>query len=1303
MRQDILLLDQARHNQRIHSLSHALVPAAGKTLDKMIDLSPVRLPDSFLDVQEKLEDETAAYTRGLASFLSGLVGQWKAADEIYWSTIENVEMKAEEVQREVSAALLREPDEEMAGFFQAQYIELDNLLRRLHKQTDAIARPHHPSSPEQPSETEALIICLNQALEKAATSLSKLSDLIKTYRSAASALNTCIKYKAACEASTETFNALSRSLASTLSTLPALNNESCVEQTDPQESFTFTKLSQISARVRAETAEAQVLNKDASAALVELWKVSGVDPNVKRSLRDGAQSLLDASNRANGLVKQSHQTRLILDLARSFQRTVEGCFEEIRIAREGLRREVSKAYWSPEKGKSRDVVDIQASLDRLRNLIDDRLLPPMMQADALELKTLHPRLFSYLELGASRIREKFEAVLQLMDQHRNACVQAEEADQVMPTLLSAQEGLARLFSRGGDIVRRDHISRDELASFEQDLSAQATIVNNMSDMHRRISMIATQSTLPHPDAILPLATASASFALKVILKPVAGSSPPAQNLSDMELQDEVVRTAINSRHLHLASQVKQCQDLMDRLRRLKTITDFDTDISAIRQLQQSLSHSLGRTSADPAISLDGNLTTLRDLATQANECLASLATAQARFDELAKAIPSSHSASNFPNERSVVIDPRLSKLDGLSIEGTKLLSDIKAQQQEIQAMMSAEERESQARMSTEKQEQENIARQEREAAATATKLEQDRADQSLALASLAEQAGQLHERIEDQAREVGFIREGIKGLSVSQTVHSQIVGDSSHQHSSEEEQLQQLEDRLAALQASIEAITFLKQQLDQDLSSEIILAAAVSHKEKHASTSASCIRVSQASQDLRAGHHEARGALSGAWQTVAAFKQQQEDIAAMKTERQRKENLLTEVCEHRDIMYGLLVPIEASISNPDLLLSGTQEWSAQYEPLAKSLDEAAKSFRQFHSKLSTYQTEISSDQAESRDMLEELLASRDEIAIRLKNHQQAFKDIPSRRQTALADQEIRRANVARELELARRKAEALAAQEAAWSQQLEEAIDEIKGVHELCVACQSTLTDLAAFYVKEEYYADLATPIELLEDKLETVRTLEGRCLDLQQALQMLRTEKPTTSAALDMSDISLRLAESIAVLSAVNNEGQAFRERISFLTSIKPPTSPSVNSDDPFSDVGLPKSSSQPSIRLQAENPNQCAAAAGSLYRLNSLREHLGELDVDQVTSLKRSVEYTSLPNIDEASKLERQLSLVASQFNSLRADGLMSDQQESMTEELQNKTRQVAQYTRLARFKMQADTCNTMYVASDCIPFRI
>lgn len=78
MRSDIFSLDIARFSQRLHSLMHVAIKASGKHLDKIIDTSPVQIPDPFLDLQEADEDRATNLNKGTIAFLQALSKQWKA-------------------------------------------------------------------------------------------------------------------------------------------------------------------------------------------------------------------------------------------------------------------------------------------------------------------------------------------------------------------------------------------------------------------------------------------------------------------------------------------------------------------------------------------------------------------------------------------------------------------------------------------------------------------------------------------------------------------------------------------------------------------------------------------------------------------------------------------------------------------------------------------------------------------------------------------------------------------------------------------------------------------------------------------------------------------------------------------------------------------------------------------------------------------------------------------------------------------------------------------------------------------------
>lgn len=71
------LLNQAKLiMSRVHNYKHELLPKSGATLDKMIDTSSKKVPDTLLDEQDKLENKSMVF-EGIDKFIPSLQAQWK--------------------------------------------------------------------------------------------------------------------------------------------------------------------------------------------------------------------------------------------------------------------------------------------------------------------------------------------------------------------------------------------------------------------------------------------------------------------------------------------------------------------------------------------------------------------------------------------------------------------------------------------------------------------------------------------------------------------------------------------------------------------------------------------------------------------------------------------------------------------------------------------------------------------------------------------------------------------------------------------------------------------------------------------------------------------------------------------------------------------------------------------------------------------------------------------------------------------------------------------------------------------------
>jgi hypothetical protein len=74
---EVLSRDAAQFSARVTSLRHSKISAAGKTLDKLIDMSRKAVPEDLLDEQDRLEERGITELEHLGKFVMNAVMQWR--------------------------------------------------------------------------------------------------------------------------------------------------------------------------------------------------------------------------------------------------------------------------------------------------------------------------------------------------------------------------------------------------------------------------------------------------------------------------------------------------------------------------------------------------------------------------------------------------------------------------------------------------------------------------------------------------------------------------------------------------------------------------------------------------------------------------------------------------------------------------------------------------------------------------------------------------------------------------------------------------------------------------------------------------------------------------------------------------------------------------------------------------------------------------------------------------------------------------------------------------------------------------
>ncbi|EIN10805.1 hypothetical protein PUNSTDRAFT_132875 [Punctularia strigosozonata HHB-11173 SS5] len=136
---------------KVTALRHGKITAAGKLLDKMIDISRRPVPDELLDEQDTLEEKGINEMENVGKFMMSVVTQWKKADEIYTENLKD-QSTAQALLDEIEAAHFTPPNAKQSANFLSR---VATLLKRAATRADAsllsvtFPAPSHPLFPEQ--------------------------------------------------------------------------------------------------------------------------------------------------------------------------------------------------------------------------------------------------------------------------------------------------------------------------------------------------------------------------------------------------------------------------------------------------------------------------------------------------------------------------------------------------------------------------------------------------------------------------------------------------------------------------------------------------------------------------------------------------------------------------------------------------------------------------------------------------------------------------------------------------------------------------------------------------------------------------------------------------------------------------------------------------------------------------------------------------------------------------------------------------------------------------------------------------
>ncbi|KZP00049.1 hypothetical protein CALVIDRAFT_320433 [Calocera viscosa TUFC12733] len=190
-----LAADASRLYMRATNLREGRVEVAGKLLDRVISLKKV--PDQFLDEQDRLENDTEYLRRSLGEFSLALAEQWIVADRVYSDCVKH-QSEAHALMADLGKAAMKPPNQRLHASLAYRISTLESRLSTAAYDVlifRYIPQPTHPSYPEQEHFNEQIAQKLSEELETARNLGRIAGNHVKEYHNSLKVLHRADKIK----------------------------------------------------------------------------------------------------------------------------------------------------------------------------------------------------------------------------------------------------------------------------------------------------------------------------------------------------------------------------------------------------------------------------------------------------------------------------------------------------------------------------------------------------------------------------------------------------------------------------------------------------------------------------------------------------------------------------------------------------------------------------------------------------------------------------------------------------------------------------------------------------------------------------------------------------------------------------------------------------------------------------------------------------------------------------------------------------------------------------------------------------
>ncbi|KAJ7095138.1 hypothetical protein B0H15DRAFT_880934 [Mycena belliarum] len=427
---EILSRDAAQFSARITSLRHSKISTAGKTLDKLIDMSRKAVPEDLLDEQDRLEEKGINDLEHIGKFVMNAVMQWRKADEIYVESMKD-QAAAQILWDEIEAAKFQHPTARQSTTF---VMRADALIKRLILRGDPASpastfpRPSHVLFPEHTAVNESVVQTLSSEISTALDLARKVEAIAKEYRLNYEAVNRVETLVQTASDLSTTFTSVVERLEKGVSstdgdgTPPNLMSEICLEPTR-HAAFLALLPSIIKEQETASDSAAQVL-RSSRGALLGLDR-PGIDPTFRTKATADFQRLTSLRGKAQW-TRDDVMTRVgRLREARKIWSSMDRHLNDLEEIRREIGDAMEKHRWQQELNSNgapltpesfsaplpHDLPSVESvkRLDDLSAKLTQEIDAPLASLS----RTLEPPLNHRLSQGSAGLKHLIEQVRQM--------------------------------------------------------------------------------------------------------------------------------------------------------------------------------------------------------------------------------------------------------------------------------------------------------------------------------------------------------------------------------------------------------------------------------------------------------------------------------------------------------------------------------------------------------------------------------------------------------------------------------------------------------------------------------------------------------------------------------------------------------------------------------------------------------------------------------------------------------------------------------------------------------------------------